>query len=162
MLFRFQFVFILPLILFISSCAVIDDKQRETQNIIQAEGRSAWQLSGAEQRAVSSNRAVQLLLTQADELMSVDNFEQAGDKLERLVRIEPQFAQAWSRLAWMALKNGQVKRSQQLAQRSNSYSRQNSQLKILNWSFIQQAGELLNDIDLVEQAQRMITKLSAN
>ena len=160
MLFRFQFVFILPLILFISSCAVIDDKQRETQNIIQAEGRSAWQLSGAEKRAVSPNRAVQLLLTQADELMSVDNFEQAGDKLERLVRIEPQFAQAWSRLAWMALKNGQVKRSQQLAQRSNSYSSGNTSFKILIWNFIKKSGELLNDSNIIEQAQQMIKKLS--
>ncbi len=88
-----------------------------------------------EQRIIASNRAVGLLLKQADELMVESDFVRSSDKLERLVRIEPKFAQAWSRLAWIALKKGEAKRSHQLAQRSNSYSRDNTRLKILNWSF---------------------------
>ena len=159
MLSRFQCFLFVPVILFLASCAMVDEKQPDTKTIIEAEGYTAWRLSSAEKRAVSSNRAVKLLLTQADDLMTAENFEQAGDKLERLVRIEPQFAQAWSRLAWMALKNGDAQRSRQLAQRSNSYSRDNASLKILNWRFIQKAGELLNDIDIVQQAQQMISKL---
>jgi len=113
----------------------------------------------SEQRLASSNRAIAQLLQQADELLTEADFEKSSDKLERLVRIEPRFAQAWSRLSWIALQKGDAKRSQQLAQRSNSYSRNNINLKILNWRFIQKAGELLNDFDLIEQAQQMILKL---
>ncbi len=108
---------------------------------------------------ISTNRAVGQLLQQADDLMVQANLEQAGDKLERLVRIEPKFAQAWSRLSWIALEKGDAKRSRQLAQRSNSYSHGNTKLKILNWSFIKKSGELLNDSNIIQQAQKMILKL---
>jgi len=61
----------------------------------------------------------------------------------------------------MALKNGDAQRSRQLAQRSNSYSRDNNNLKILNWNLIKQAGELLQNVAIVEQAEQMIKTLSA-
>lgn len=121
---------------------------------------NAWRLSSSERQVASSNRAVGQLLQQADELMAAANFAQAGDKLERLVRIEPQFAQAWSRLAWMALKTGDAQRSRQLAQRSNSYSRDNDNLKLLNWRFIKTAGESLQNADIVQEAEQMIKSLS--
>ncbi|MDT8451796.1 MAG: hypothetical protein RQ936_03495 [Gammaproteobacteria bacterium] len=156
-LYRF-FIFLMAVLL--ASCAVIDQKQPdEPQQIIETSTHSAWRLSDSERRSVSSNRAVAQLLTQADNLIAVENFAQATDKLERLVRIEPQFAQAWSRLAWMALKNGDAERSRQLAQRSNSYSRDNNQLTLLNWHFIKNAGELLHNNDIIQQAEKMITNL---
>ena len=159
MLSRFQFFLFISVVIFVSSCAVVEEKQPDSQTVLETDSHFAWRLSEDENRAASSNRAVRLLLSQADALMNEANFEQAGDKLQRLVRIEPTFAQAWSRLSWMALKNGEAKRSQQLAQRSNSYSRGIINLKILNWHFIQKAGELLNDVDIVQQAQQMIKKL---
>ena len=156
MLFKVLF----PLVaLLLISCSAIEEKQVDTQSILETNELSAWQLSASEARTVSANRAVGQLLQQADILMAEANFKQSADKLERLVRIEPRFAQAWSRLSWMALKNGDAKRSQQLAQRSNSYSRENVSLKILNWHFIQKAGELLDDVAVVQQAQQMISKL---
>ena len=129
------------------------------QTVLETNELSAWRLSVSEKRIVSDNRAIAHLLQQADILMSEENYKQSADKLERLVRIEPRFAQAWSRLSWMALKNGDAKRSYQLAQRSNSYSRDNHRLKILNWQFIQKAGELLDDVNIIQQAQQMIMKL---
>jgi len=138
---------------------VIEEKPVGPPTLLETNQLEAWRLSDSEKRITSSNRAISQLLQQADELMAAANFEQASDKLERLVRIEPQFAQAWSRLSWMALKNGDAQRSQQLAQRSNSYSRDNNKLKILNWNFIKQAGELLQSVELVEQAEQMIKAL---
>lgn len=158
MLFR-QLFLLLPVLLMLASCAVIDEKQLDSKTILKTKGYTAWSLSATEQRMASSNNAVSLLLAQADELINIEKLEQASDKLERLLRIDPRFSQAWSRLSWIALKNGLAKRSQQLAQRSNSYSRNNAQLKILNWRFIQKAAELMSDFDLVEQAQQMISKL---
>jgi Tfp pilus assembly protein PilF len=156
-LYRF-FIFLMTILL--ASCAVIEQKQpEEPQQIIETSTHSAWRLSDSERRSVSSNRAVAQLLTQADNLIAEEHFAQATDKLERLVRIEPRFAQAWSRLSWMALKNGDAERSRQMAQRSNSYSRDNNQLTLLNWHFIKNAGELLGNNDIIQQAEKMITTL---
>ena len=139
---------------------MIEEKQVDSQLVLETNELAAWRLSGSEKRTVSSNRAVGLLLKQADDLMAEANFEQSSDKLERLVRIEPRFAQAWSRLAWIALKNGNAQRSRQLAQRSNSYSRDNDKLKLLNWQLIHRAGELLHNAEITQQAEQMIKALS--
>ena len=103
MLSKFQYPLFLAFFLFLTSCAVVEDKPLDSKAVLEADTYSAWRLTGNEKATVASNRAVTLLLAQADELISIENFEQASDKLERLVRIEPQFAQAWSRLAWIAL-----------------------------------------------------------
>lgn len=141
------------------SCSILEEKQPDSKLVRESNELSGWRLSASEKQMVSSNRAVGQLLQQADDLMVQANLEQAGDKLERLVRIEPKFAQAWSRLSWIALEKGDAKRSRQLAQRSNSYSRGNTSLKILNWNFIKKSGELLNDSNIIQQAQQMILKL---
>lgn len=138
---------------------MIEEKQADPGSILESNELAAWRLSSSEQRIAYSNRAVAQLLQQADDLMAESKFDKSSDKLERLVRIEPKFAQAWSRLAWMALKAGDAKRSQQLAQRSNSYSRDNDNLKLLNWQFILKAGELLNNSDIIQQAKQMIKTL---
>ena len=139
---------------------MIEEKQVDSQLVLETNELAAWRLSGSEKRIVFSNRAVGQLLQQADDLMADANFEQSADKLERLVRIEPRFAQAWSRLAWIALKNGEAQRSRQLAQRSNSYSRDNDKLKLLNWQLIHRAGELLHNAEITQQAEQMIKALS--
>ena len=87
------------------------------------------------------------------------DFVRSSDKLERLVRIEPKFAQAWSRLAWIALEKGEAKRSHQLAQRSNSYARNNNRLKLLNWRFIHKAAELQQNTKMILQAEQAIKSL---
>lgn len=138
---------------------MIEEKQVDSQLVLETNELAAWRLSGSEKRTVFSNRAVGQLLQQADDLMAEANFEQSADKLERLVRIEPRFAQAWSRLSWIALKNGDAQRSRQLAQRSNSYSRDNDKLKLLNWQLIHRAGELLQNAEITQQAEQMIKAL---
>ena len=138
---------------------MIEERHTVPQSILESNELAAWRLSSSEQRIAASNRAVAQLLQQADDLMAESKFDKSSDKLERLVRIEPRFAQAWSRLAWMALKGGDAKRSHQLAQRSNSYSRDNTNLKLLNWQFILKAGELLNNTDIIQQAKQMIKTL---
>lgn len=162
---KFQFFFLFICALLLASCSITEKKQGDPilileTKILETNEFAAWRLSKSEQHITSSNRAVSQLLQQSDDLIAKAKYEQAGDKLERLVRIEPKFAQAWSRLAWMALKNNDAQRSHQLAQRSNSYSRNNTNLKLLNWQFIQKAGELLNSIDIIHQAEQMIKTLS--
>lgn len=159
MLSRFSRYIFLLLIMFLASCSVVDNKPLDPQSILETNVYSAWNLSGRDKQIAESNRAVKSLLKQADDLILEDNLDQASDKLERLVRIEPKFAQAWSRFSWIALKNGDAQRSRQLAQRSNSYSRGNDRLKILNWNLIQKAGEQLQSTEIIQQAKKMIKML---
>ena len=159
MLFRFCRYFSLLLTVFLASCSVTEKKLLEPQSILETNTYAAWNLTGKDKHIADSNRAVKSLLKQADDLILEENLDQASDKLERLVRIEPQFAQAWSRISWIALKNGDAQRSRQLAQRSNSYSRGNDKLKILNWNFIQKAGEQLQSAEIIQQAKKMIKML---
>jgi len=120
---------------------------------------SAWQQQDLVLSSSNSNEAVQDLLRQADELIAENQVEQAAEKLERLLRIEPSSAQAWSRLAWVALKDNRPGRTQQMAQRSNSVAYGNKSLKALNWSFVRRAGQYAGDDDLVKKAEEMIKRL---
>lgn len=120
---------------------------------------AAWQPQESSRSPVAANQAVRELLKQADTLMANNALEQASDKLERLLRIEPAYAQAWSRLAWIAIEGGSPQRGRQMAQRSNSFAFDNKRLKALNWAFIMQASEAMNDEAGVRDAETMIQRL---
>lgn len=106
--------------------------------------------------------AVVSLIKQADALMDEQAYEPAVDKLERLLRIEPAYALAWSRLSWIALQSFVPSRAVQMAQRSNSYAHSNTALKVINWSFIRDASTLMNDDAAVQRAQQMIRALGVH
>lgn len=138
----------------------------EEQDIaIQKSGKqkfAAWkqeELPGSPQK---TNRAMKALLNQVDVFIFHNSWEQASGKLERVLRIDPTYAPAWSRLSWIALQNYSSGRAKQMAKRSNSYAKDNKELKILNWSFIRMAGQQKNDIETVRIAERMIEELEGS
>lgn len=120
---------------------------------------TAWQPLESSRSPVAANQAVRELLKQADTLIANNALEQASDKLERLLRIEPAYAQAWSRLAWIAIQGHSPQRGRQMAQRSNSLAYDNKRLKALNWMFIQQASKLMNDAAGAREAEIMMQRL---
>ena len=138
----------------------------EEQDVaIQKSGKqkfAAWNPEEFSKRAQETNRAVKALLKQADVFILYNALEQASDKLERLLRIEPTYAPAWSRLSWIALQSHYPGRAKQMAQRSNSYAHDNNKLKVLNWSFIRQASQQMNDFEAVHRAERMIETLETD
>ncbi len=85
----------------------------------------------------------------------------AADKLERILRIKPDYAPAWSRLSWLALQTNSPERSVQMAKRSNSFAQSNTELQSLNWSFIRAASQLLNDDETYLRANQKIESLKA-
>ncbi len=151
--FRFYFLFVLSFMLV--SCAGVDEKTLDSR----LQKFTAWQQQDVVTRSRNTNEAAQDLLRQADELIAENQMEQAAEKLERLLRIEPSSAQAWSRLAWIALQDNRPGRTQQMAQRSNSVAYGNKSLKALNWSFVRRAGQYAGDDDLVKKAEDMIKQL---
>jgi len=105
--------------------------------------------------------AINVLLSDADLLIEQQAYDAATDKIERVLRIKPDYAPAWSRLSWLALQSNSPQRSVQMAKRSNSYAYSDPELQILNWSFIRSASQLLNDEDGYYRANQKIESLKA-
>lgn len=115
---------------------------------------TAWQLGIS-----TEYEAINVLLDEADVLIENAAFDAAVDKLERVLRIKPEYAPAWSRLSWLALQMNSPKRSVQMAKRSNSFAFSDPALQSLNWSFIRAASETLNDEESYYRANQKIESL---
>ena len=111
--------------------------------------------------ASADHEAIKKLLDEADRLIENQAFDAAVDKLERILRIKPQYAPAWSRLSWLALQMNSPERSVQMAKRSNSFAYSDAKLQLLNWSFIRDASEVLNDEESYNHANQKIETLKA-
>ena len=117
---------------------------------------AAWRLNLAKEYG-----AINPLLKEVDILIENSRFNTAIDKLERVLRIKPNYAQAWSRLSWLALETDVPNRSRQMAKRSNSFAFSNLKLQVLNWTFIRSASEALNDDAAYRRANKKIKTLKA-
>ena len=100
--------------------------------------------------------AVDDLIMQADAQIAENNWEAASEKLERALRISPDYAPAWSRLSRIALSKEDPARAIQMAKRSNSHAGNAVELKLLNWQFIREASEMQGDIEGVQNASKAI------
>jgi len=144
------------------SCAGVEERPRDyrvIQNEAAPNNFAAWD---ATKDVQYTSKAIAGLLREADALMQQHQLEKASDKLERLLSIEPDYSQAWSRLSWIALQNDKLSRAKQMAQRSNTHATANNQLKILNWSFIRTAAQRAGDVSTINKAEMMIDSLSAS
>ncbi len=103
--------------------------------------------------------AINILLDETDVLIENHALNAAADKLERVLRIKPEYAPAWSRLSWLALQMDSPKRSIQMAKRSNSFAYSNPELQALNWSFIKSASQELEDEESYNRANQKIDSL---
>ena len=100
--------------------------------------------------------AVDDLMMQADSQIAASNWDLASEKLERALRISPDYAPAWSRLSQIALYKDDPQRAIQMAKRSNSHAGKSVELKLLNWQFIREASEMLEDTEGVQNASKNI------
>ena len=147
------------LALFLSACGTTGKQSAKMDVIDVEEGNyryDAW-------RPVQSGEyaAINVLLDEADVLMQRQAYDAAADKIERVLRIRPDYAAAWSRLSWLALQTGSPKRSVFMARRSNSLAQADPELQSLNWSFIRAASGVLNDEDSYFRANQKIESLKA-
>jgi Tfp pilus assembly protein PilF len=108
---------------------------------------------------IRANPAVAGLMQQADALIENNDLDLAEDKIERALRISPNYAPGWSRLSRIALSRNDPARAVQMAKRSNSCAGDASELKRLNWRFIREARLSQNDDEGVAQADAAIRGL---
>jgi hypothetical protein len=160
---RFFLYTVLPIAL--ASCTYTE-KQPEPDGGIQVEGSvpatrtnykyPAWNVNNAHELG-----AINVLLDESDQLIESNFLNEAADKLERVLRIKPRYAPAWSRLSWIALQSDRPSRSVEMAKRSNSFSQSDTELQLLNWSFIRTASQQLNDDKTYQQAEQKIQSLKS-
>lgn len=146
------------LTVWIASCATTEE-QTITESRIDDVGNykyAAWRLDGS-----GEFESINVLLDEADLLIENQAYNAAADKLERALRIKPEYAPAWSRLSWLSLQMNSPARSIQMAKRSNSFAFSDPELQLLNWSFIRTASEILNDDDTYYRANQKIEELKA-
>ena len=144
------------LLILLASCASTE-KHSITEDVANDTGNyryAAWRLDNTGQF-----EAINVLLDEADLLIENQAYNSAVDKIERALRIKPEYAPAWSRLSWLALQMDSPERSVQMARRSNSLAFSDPELQALNWSFIREASELLNDEDSYRRANQKIESL---
>jgi len=154
-----KFLSCLFLSMMLISCVSID-KQAMTEGAARDEAGlfkyEAWRLKNS-----AEFEAINVLLDESDMLIENNAFNAASDKLERVLRIKPDYAPAWSRLSWLALQMNSPERSVQMAKRSNSFAFSNPELQSLNWSFIRSASKTLNDEESYHRANQKIESLKA-
>ncbi len=141
----------------IVSCASIDGRVPDSIAADSANYKyEAWRLNTS-----GEFEAINVLLDEADLLIANKSVNAAADKLERVLRIKPDYGPAWSRLSWLALQMNSPERSVQMAKRSNSFAFSDPELQLLNWSFIRNASQQLNDDDTYFRANQKIESLKA-
>ena len=142
----------------IVSCATTE-QQTITESSIEGAGNykyDAWRFDKS-----GEFEAINVLLDEADMLIENQAYNEAADKIERILRIKPEYAPAWSRLSWLALQMNSPGRSVQMAKRSNSFAFSDPELQALNWSFIRDASMELNDEATYDRANQKIESLKA-
>ena len=142
----------------LASCASTEKRETTGDSIAETGNYQydAWRLD-----ASGGMEAINVLLDEADVLMQANAYDAAEDKLERALRIKPEYAPAWSRLSWLALQMDSPKRCVQMAKRSNSFAASDPELQSLNWSFIRTASRLLDDDETYNRASQKIESLKA-
>lgn len=77
------------------------------------------------------------LLDTADAQYYKKNYSGSLATLERAIRINPRYAEIWSRMAQVYVKQGSMEQARQHAKRSNSVLKNNPQLKSFNNKIIE-------------------------
>lgn len=96
--------------------------------------------SGDSAGPVSTNRATNSLVAQADRMRAAGNLESAAASLERALRIEPRNGWLWHRLAQIRLDQGRNDLAANLARKSNSLAGGDQELIRKNNELIRRAS----------------------
>ncbi|MCW9046542.1 MAG: tetratricopeptide repeat protein [Gammaproteobacteria bacterium] len=97
--------------------------------------------------SVQLPEVIKSLILQSDKLYLNNDYVGALSTLERAVRINPRYAEVWSRMAQVYLTQGKLEQARQHAQRSNSVVKDNSKLREFNNEIISSgSGEIQKEV----------------
>jgi Tfp pilus assembly protein PilF len=107
-----------------------------------------------------SNPAVIQLWTEAEAAKKAQQYVVAERKIQQAIRILPNKAILWSRLAELAMIQKQPTKAEDFAARSNAYSGNNRMLLNRNWLIIKNSRTQRNDQVGSSQAALKLRKLN--
>jgi Tfp pilus assembly protein PilF len=93
------------------------------------------------------------LAAQAERQRQAGDYVGAAATLERALRIQPQEAYLWNRLAHVRLEQGRYAQAGNFAQRSNALAKDQPDLKRDNWGMIAVARRTAGDIAGATEAE---------
>jgi predicted Zn-dependent protease len=122
-----------------------------TDHTTQAPAKDYVESGDSKITLTTGNPAVRDLWAQAEQARKAGDYDNAALTLERILRISPDDAVIWSRLAEIRLLQGNSGQAENLAAKSNSMSLDNSLLNYRNWLIIARARRLAgNDVGAQE------------
>ena len=98
--------------------------------------------------------AINALSQQAEQQRLNGDHAGAAATLERALRLQPQEAYLWNRLARVRLEQGMTAQANTLAVRSNSFAGHQADLKRNNWLMIATARRQSGDLQGADEAER--------
>jgi Tfp pilus assembly protein PilF len=98
--------------------------------------------------------AVDALTRRADQQRQGGDYAGAAATLERALRIQPQEAYLWNRLARVRMEQGLLNDAKNFASRSNALAGDRNQLKRNNWDIIATAKRQTGDVAGAAEAER--------
>ncbi|MGM0676250.1 tetratricopeptide repeat protein [Ectothiorhodospira marina] len=104
--------------------------------------------------------AVLALAKDADNRMQAGDADGAAAALERALRIAPDDARLWQRLAAVRLEQGQPNQAVNLAGRSNALARGDRELQARNWRIIAEARRRMGDATGARDAEERARSLA--
>jgi tetratricopeptide (TPR) repeat protein len=122
----------------------------ETPGLIQAPPSSPARSSGA----------VIALLDRADGYHSAGDYGNEAATIERALRIDPNNARLWTRLAATRLQQGQPRQAEQLALKSNALAAGDTALQARNWRLVAKARRVMDDAAGARSAEQKASQLS--
>lgn len=118
-------------------------------------------LDGMPPQPASGSGAVVALLDSAGQQARSGRLDASAATLERALRIEPDNAVIWNRLASVRLQQGRPDQAESLAAKSNALARNDRELQVRNWRIIAQARRALGNNDGARMAEERVLDLSA-
>jgi hypothetical protein len=114
----------------------------------------APEVAAAQSTSGGAARPADALRIQADQQRQAGDYAGAAATLERALRIQPQDALLWNRLARVRMEQGLHSQAANLAAKSNVYAGDQAGLRQDNWSIIATARRQAGDAAGAEEAER--------
>jgi predicted Zn-dependent protease len=107
----------------------------------------------------SNRKAVVSLMDQARTEAAAGRMENAAASMERAIRLEPKNPRLWQELARLRLTQRDYAQAEQVAMRSNTFTRGDYALRAENWNIIAQAREARGDASGARSARELAKRV---
>ena len=101
------------------------------------------------------------LLASAEQASRDGDNDRAAGQLERALRIEPRNAVIWHNLAIVRYRQGNYAQAESVALRADSFSQDDTQLRLRNWRLIAAARQERGDVEGARAAREKAERIQA-